>query len=196
VCGFSFDRSSVCIILWSGSFILRRAPLTTSISATDQYAGRRLKLQCGESLRLLIGFLLGTCLALGQAQGAPLEDAQRRDGDRFGRDVFEGRVSVVATMSGHSVPLPVEASRCRNCHSSELSPGQTRSFGTPLNPEHLTRATGRRGGPVSRYDVLSFCKVVREGIDPTKVVINSAMPRYVLSDAQCSSLWSYVMSRS
>jgi hypothetical protein len=54
----------------------------------------------------------------------------------------------------------------------------------------------RRGGPASRYDALSFCKVIREGLDPANVVINSAMPRYQVSDAQCTSLWSYVMSRS
>jgi hypothetical protein len=176
-----------------------------------------------------ITFWLGLFLSLAAghaAQEQPLKDkkdaSHRGDKslvDRPGQWLFEGRVAITARMSGHSLSLPVEASRCSNCHSHSQSDAngatlisstarsgqarsgqarsdQTRFYGPPLNQSTLSFSKIRRGGPASRYDALSFCKLLREGIDPASVVINNTMPRYQLSDAQCSSIWSYVMSYS
>jgi hypothetical protein len=139
---------------------------------------------------------LGACLLIGSATAYANELWAQDQPDTFGQDLFEGRVGAQAKMSGHSMALPVQASRCINCHESTRASRQTQNFGTQLNRRILMATIARRGGPASRYDALSFCKVIREGLDPANVVINSAMPRYQVSDAQCTSLWSYVMSRS
>ena len=122
---------------------------------------------------LVVAFVLVSSDA--QAGGTQV---QRQD-NILGKQLFEGLVMVPAKMSGHSVALPAEASRCSNCHanasamrSTDVALGQTRAFATPLNQTTLNTVFARRGGPASRYDSLSFCKVVREGIDPRQVVIN------------------------
>ena len=150
-----------------------------------------------------MGFALFAVLLLSHAAIDARELKSHSFADSLGKQLFEGRAPVPAKMSGHSAPLPVAASRCSNCHTnavpatskSALS-SQNRSFGTPLNQTTLNALMARRGGPATRYDALSFCRVIREDVDPSHVVINSAMPRYSVSDAQCVALWSYVMSYS
>jgi mono/diheme cytochrome c family protein len=117
-----------------------------------------------------------------------------------GQAMFSGNQGPVANMPGHSSTLPAVASRCSNCHEDRQKAtaldGQARAFAPPLTSASLTQTSSRRGGPPMRYDAASFCKLLREGVDPTWIVINTAMPRYRASDAQCSALWSYLMTRT
>ena len=111
-----------------------------------------------------------------------------------GQRLFDGRRALSGRMVGHEQVLPVEAVRCSNCHDREgaqASPdGQ--SFGTVLGPGSLTRAVARRGGPPSRYTQRSFCRVLRDGIDPAQVMIPQTMPRYALTAGECAALWRFL----
>ena len=94
-------------------------------------------------------------------------------------------------LAGHPDLLPVVATRCVNCHAvdgSKRPPGAA-AFGPALGPATLARALARRGGPPSRYDADSLCRLLREGVDPAWVVIDAAMPRYEIDAAQCQALW-------
>lgn len=112
-----------------------------------------------------------------------------------GRRLFAGEPPMVARLAGHTELLPVESSRCTNCHlagaASAAAPPD--KFGPTLNARFLRSPAARRGGPASYYDEASFCRLLREGIDPASVMLLPAMPRYELSDAQCSALWAYLV---
>lgn len=140
------------------------------------------------------------------------------DGDgatAAGRALFEGQTALQGQLTGHTKPLPAAAVRCSNCHRRESAPppgaaassnaaaaaasnaaadDAARSFGSWLGAEALQAALPRRGGPPSRYDAASLCKLLREGIDPAWVVIDRAMPRYEIADAQCQALWAFLSS--
>jgi hypothetical protein len=94
-------------------------------------------------------------------------------------------------LAGHPGHLPPEATRCVNCHATGASAARPAavSFGPSLDATLLVRALPRRGGPPSRYDADSLCRLLREGIDPAWVVVDASMPRYDISDAQCEALW-------
>jgi hypothetical protein len=94
-------------------------------------------------------------------------------------------------LAGHPDLLPVVATRCVNCHAVDGSkrPPSAAAFGPALGPATLARALARRGGPPSRYDADSLCRLLREGVDPAWVVIDAAMPRYEIDAAQCQALW-------
>ena len=110
-----------------------------------------------------------------------------------GRDIFEGKAAIRARMVGHADPLPPNAIRCGNCHRIDRSLPQSRSFAPILDARQLQESVSRRGGPASRFDALSLCKLLRDGIDPAWIVVPTTMPRYELSDAQCSALWSFLV---
>ena len=102
-----------------------------------------------------------------------------------GRDLFEGRTALIATLAGHEDPLPATAAACSNCHRSQAG------VGPALSARALQKATPRRGGPPSSYTQATFCKTLRTGIDPAFVLLLKTMPRYRLSDEQCQALWSH-----
>jgi hypothetical protein len=111
-----------------------------------------------------------------------------------GRQLFMGEQPVDARMVGHTAPLPAQAYRCDNCHSSSTTrPRAEPDFAPLLSKQTLTQRITRRGGPPSSYDAKVFCKVLRDGIDPAYVMINQAMPRYRLNDRECETLWTYLM---
>lgn len=111
-----------------------------------------------------------------------------------GKQLFHGEQPVEARMVGHTEALPAAAYRCANCHSSSSMPPRADPDFAPLLGKHtLTARVGRRGGPPSAYDVKSFCRLVRDGIDPAHVMISQAMPRYRLGDRECEALWAYLM---
>jgi hypothetical protein len=139
---------------------------------------------------LFASALLAFCM-LAFAAPDPGSSARRADGQML----FEGRQALQGAISGHASSLPAEASRCINCHTRRFDLSQPVSFGPILNESSLTLARARRAGPPSRYDAVSFCKVLRLGVDPAWVVIDTAMPRYQMSDAQCSALWSFLLSQ-
>lgn len=106
-------------------------------------------------------------------------------------------------MVAHTDPLPQQAVRCVNCHRPESGPTgsvaatdsaalATDKFAPALGPRLLTQSVARRGGPPSTYDRNSFCKLLREGVDPAHVMIPQAMPRYTLTDEECEALWLFL----
>jgi hypothetical protein len=145
-------------------------------------------------------------LALGACTGR--DDAQAARG----RALFEGDVALTARLVGHDQPLPVQATRCLNCHGAadDGVVGAAAAAGSaaaraaantgwsaplartapPLDRARLTQAQSRRGGPASAYDAAALCRLLRTGVDPAQVLLPAVMPRYDISDEQCAELWS------
>lgn len=98
-----------------------------------------------------------------------------------------------ANLAGDDSNLPELATRCVNCHDAGSSAQS--AFAPALNAAALRQLHARRGGPPSRYDESSLCKLLREGVDPAWVQIPRAMPRYNVSDEDCAALWRYLVSR-
>jgi hypothetical protein len=119
-----------------------------------------------------------------------------------GRALFQGQHDLKGRIFGHDAALPAEASRCTNCHPAPGAPRGTAAaneasrlegvVGPELGPAALGTARTRRNGPPSRFDPASFCRLLRDGIDPVDVVISRTMPRYPLSDEDCDALWRYL----
>ncbi len=114
-----------------------------------------------------------------------------------GKQLFEGEQALTARIVGQDFALPTEASRCVNCHglaqnSASSAPTASQRVGPALTRAALTDAVRRRGGPPSRYDEASLCKLLRSGVDPAHVIILRTMPRYEISDADCRSLWQHL----
>jgi len=140
-----------------------------------------------------VTLLLAACLAPCPALAADVVSAEH------GQRLFLGAETLRGRIAGHSADLPTTASRCANCH---LAPGSrstagpstpaSAAFGPELTAESLTQARSRRGGPPSRYDQNSLCRVLRTGIDPVHVLMPVAMPRYAASDLECAALWGYL----
>lgn len=143
---------------------------------------------------LYLSVVVFASLAMGAARPPPPIE--------HGRQLFTGEQVLVARMVGHSPMLPPEAVRCSNCHQHATLPSSvapqgdedTRAFGPKLEPNTLTQLQPRRGGPPSRYDVKSFCRLLREGIDPAHVMIPQTMPRYSFTDIECEALWIFLSS--
>lgn len=115
-----------------------------------------------------------------------------------GADLFGGAAPLRGTIDGHSNPLPPHAARCINCHAvgsaGPSGSASASSFGPLLSPQRLTGLIARRGGPPSRYDGSSFCRLLRQGVDPAWVMVPRSMPRYELTDADCRALWLHLTS--
>jgi len=116
-----------------------------------------------------------------------------------GRQLYRGDAPLSGTITGHAQPLPPLATRCINCHSRDSvarSPAVSASAAQPFAPlltrERLLEPIARRGGPPSRYELATFCRLLRTGIDPAYVLIPRQMPRYAIDDAQCRALWTYL----
>lgn len=124
------------------------------------------------------------------------EHAQRERGAAL----FRGEVPLAGRLARHGADLPTLATRCVNCHeASSPAPGAPASaaqaYAMMLNGSGLAEARPRRGGPPSRYDAASLCELLRNGVDPARVIIVATMPRYQVSDAQCDDLWAYLRAR-
>ena len=129
------------------------------------------------------------------AAAALAADASAADSREAGRRLFEGQTPLAAQISGQGLALPPQASRCTNCHAEATDARASepnRAFAPVLSPDGLRRSQPRRGGPPSRYDVASMCRVLRTGIDPASVIVDRNMPRYELTDADCNALWVYL----
>jgi hypothetical protein len=94
--------------------------------------------------------------------------------------------------------LPLHAAICVNCHAtgsaSPTPPANrtTQSFGPLLSPAWLKQSIPRRGGPPSRYDETTFCRVLSTGVDPAYVIVRREMPRYDMPASDCRALWVYL----
>ena len=136
-----------------------------------------------------------------------------------GRLHFEGATGLVGRMAGHELALPALATRCANCHALG-EPGEAGNpvraglassapatatatvlvsaagAGVPaLGQQGLSSARQRRGGPASRYDSSSLCRLLALGQDPVHVLISTAMPRYEIRPEQCQELWAYLTAK-
>jgi hypothetical protein len=110
---------------------------------------------------------------------------------RLGEQLFVGREPLKGAIVGHEEALPAFASKCVNCH--DLAASDKADYGSKLTRAALLEAAARRGGPPSRYEAGSFCRLLRTGIDPAHILILRAMPRYEIDDAQCLAIWNYLM---
>lgn len=105
-----------------------------------------------------------------------------------GRALFVGETSELrAQVAGHDDDLPLAAARCINCHEG---PG---AIGPRLNAPQLLESQARRGGPPSRYDEATFCRLLRDGVDPAFVQLPREMPRYQIAPEDCRKLWDYLI---
>lgn len=122
-----------------------------------------------------------------------------------GHALFHGNEPLTGKIRGHDDSLPPEAVRCANCHDTPASPANPNATASSqrlssLAPPHLDAALllefhQRRGGPPSRYDQAAFCSLLRTGIDPAHVLIAREMPAYNVDDAQCASLWRFLLAK-
>ena len=153
--------------------------------------------------RLASGLVLLAALALGACTGRDDALAAR------GKALFEGDVALTARLVGHDQPLPVQATRCVNCHEAAATGAAGSAAAAaaraaantgwsaplartapPLDRARLTQPRSRRGGPASAYDAAALCRLLRTGVDPAQVLLPAVMPRYEISDEQCAELWS------
>ncbi|WGS47438.1 hypothetical protein LFL97_40510 (plasmid) [Burkholderia sp. JSH-S8] len=109
-----------------------------------------------------------------------------------GRALFVGAAALTGRLSTHPADLPEGAVRCANCHAVGRSASVSRSIAPRLTGMWLSELQARRGGPPSSYDRADFCALLRTGIDPAHVLINVAMPRYRISDRDCTALWCFI----
>ncbi len=110
-----------------------------------------------------------------------------------GRRLFSGELPLAGRVAGHGTSLPPQAAQCINCHAAHrATEGRAQTFGPALSKETLTVTRSRRGGPASRFDENSLCRLLRTGVDPASIVIAGSMPRYELSDTDCRALWVYL----
>jgi hypothetical protein len=119
-----------------------------------------------------------------------------------GSRLFHGATPLTGRLTGHEEPLPADFAKCQNCHQleSEPTPKQTAAaadapaerVGPKLGAVSLTRAVQRRGGPASAYTSDTFCRLLRDGIDPAQIMIPQLMPRYTVTDEECNALWTYL----
>lgn len=133
---------------------------------------------------LLLSLIFGAILAPGQ----PSDAAARR-----GKAIFRGKKALKGRIRGHDEFLPPEAVRCINCHDTADRGKPGRVSAPHLDRALLLEPRQRRGGPPSRYDTASFCKLLRTGVDPATILIAREMPIYELDQRQCDSLWSFLI---
>jgi hypothetical protein len=105
-----------------------------------------------------------------------------------GEAIFSGRRPVSGRIRGHESDLPPEVVACRQCHLPATADGGV-AAAPVLDRKLLLQPVQRRGGPPSVYDLQSFCKLLRTGIDPAYVLIDRIMPAYAMSDTDCAALW-------
>ncbi|PZQ13586.1 MAG: hypothetical protein DI565_13650 [Ancylobacter novellus] len=109
-----------------------------------------------------------------------------------GYALYHGYLSMPATIAGTGVALPASASRCVNCHEGS---GGGRIGIAPLDGSTLAIGRRRSGGAMTVYDRESFCRMLRDGVDPSLVTVSRVMPRFALSDADCDALWRWTSGR-
>ncbi len=121
-----------------------------------------------------------------------------------GRQLFAGEQPLSARIAGHDTTLPAHATRCINCHADANAngvapsgaPASAQPYATRLSRDSLASLRSRRGGPPSRFDAASLCRLLRTGVDPAHVVIPRSMPRYELTDVDCGALWAYLSAKA
>jgi hypothetical protein len=136
----------------------------------------------------------GLVVTVARAHGA----AQQRTAS--GQRLFKGEDPLAARINGISNVLEPEASRCSNCHEGVNPPDAAKEASSGwvpaapiLTPLLLTQEVSRRGGPPSRFNQESFCRLLTTGVDPAYVLVPRTMPRYEVTPSQCEDLWRYLI---
>lgn len=142
--------------------------------------------------RFYLFLLLATFLITTGKTAAADQASVAGEPDLRGERIYHGKENIKAKIAGHGEWLTPSASRCVNCHSGQ----RPNAIAPPLTRAWLTTSHPRRGGPVFAYDLPSFCKTLRVGIDPEYVMLNRTMPRFDINDRQCAALWAYLMKES
>ena len=140
----------------------------------------------GSAAALLAAVLAAVCglrTASLAAAGDRLEQGLRARGEA----IFSGRRPVTGRIRGHESDLPPEVVACRQCHLRSQGDGGA-AAAPVLDRKLLLQPVQRRGAPPSVYDLQSFCKLLRTGIDPAYVLIDRIMPTYAISDTDCAAL--------
>lgn len=148
-----------------------------------------------------------------QAGSAQADTGEARE---RGRMLFLGEHALHGRITGHHQELPEAASRCVNCHrklfddgkslpppadaeaeslGTDAVPPENEDFAPTLGPDTLLSSRVRRGGPSSTFNAQTFCRLLRDGVDSTFILIPPEMPRYTLSDQDCNALWTFLISR-
>lgn len=113
-----------------------------------------------------------------------------------GEDLYAGRLPIEARLRGDARVLAQATARCANCHEPRPQSLAEPAYAPRLDKTSLATSMPRRGGPASIYDEQSFCRLLREGIDPAHMLLRRSMPLFAADDAQCASLWQYLSQRS
>ncbi len=114
----------------------------------------------------------------------------------IGEKLYSGILPLTATISGHSAPMPSKVVVCTNCHGAPLGKPGSKLAAPDLRHGWLDQVRARRNGPAGRYDQTTFCRALRNGIDPVYVMLPVRMPRFTISDADCEALWLYLESKA
>ncbi|AOI38867.1 hypothetical protein [Burkholderia oklahomensis] len=142
---------------------------------------------CAVRRASLAGLTLALALALALVR--PGHAARADDGAARGLALFTGAAPLHGRLPTHPGELPAPVVRCANCHAAGAGATVPNSTAPRLTRTWLADLQSRRGGPPSRYDRDAFCALLRTGLDPAYVMINVEMPRYRLSERDCSALW-------
>ncbi len=141
--------------------------------------------------------LAALLLAAGVLAGCDGGDAARA---AQGERLYDGRSPLAGRIHGHAQPLPPVALACTNCHggaqarpAAEVRVARAAAAGPELDRTSLTSVQPRRGGPATRFELATFCRLLRTGEDPAHVLLPRVMPRYEISDEQCAALWSHLI---
>jgi hypothetical protein len=113
-----------------------------------------------------------------------------------GDKLFSGATALHGRLYTQSDEMPSAVVRCANCHSHGRSEAVAYTNAPRLTREWLVEDRRRRGGPKSHYDTQKFCALLRTGVGPDHIVINVEMPRYVLTDEECGSLWAFLTDKT
>ncbi len=90
------------------------------------------------------------------------------------------------------LPRPSDAPTATARRAPPACPGNRWPISMPPGFSNPGRAgEGRR----QAYDLSSFCRLLRKGIDPVNIMIAREMPTYNLSDDECASLWKFVSAQ-
>jgi hypothetical protein len=149
-----------------------------------------------EAKRLLfLGRFKGTWQAIGfcVALTSPLKLAAGEISATRGAALFRGNEALSGMIRGHDDKLPPSVVVCANCH--EAATGLSAAKVPLISRALLLDMRQRRGGPPSRYDQASFCRMLRTGSDPATVLVAREMPVYDVGDDQCASLWHFLTSK-
>lgn len=132
------------------------------------------------------------CAAAGAAPAQPLARMEE-----LGRRLYQDGVDVagapiVAYVDGAAFPLKGRPVACGNCHGED-GRGRPESGVDPgdVTWRELTKPYGHRHGNGRRhgaYDVASFARAMRVGLDPEGNTMAPAMPLYALTEADLDAL--------